>query len=96
MTQTHINFDAPAIRHSRTSVAAAESIAPHLGELQAVVLARIAHEPCTDEEGIESTGLSPSTYRPRRIECVRMGLVIDSGSTRKTRSGRSATIWRTV
>lgn len=48
---------------------------------------------CTDEEGIEATGIAASTYRPRRVELVRDGLLMDSGLTRKTKSNHAATVW---
>ena len=50
----------------------------------------------TDEEGIRSTGLSPSSYRPRRGELVTAGQVEDSGETRRGSSGRAMTVWVVV
>lgn len=94
MTQLTI-FDAPAQRHSHTSQAAAVAIAPDSSRLRAQVLAAIReHGGLTDNQGIYLTGLSPSTYRPRRIELVQRGLVVDSGETRLTDSGRKAVVWR--
>jgi hypothetical protein len=52
--------------------------------------------PLTDEEMQVRLEMNPSTQRPRRIELVGMGLVVDSGTTRKTRSGRSAVAWKMV
>ena len=86
----------PSVRGSATSIAAAVAIAPHIGRLQQVVLDYIrscGSEGCTDEQIIDATGLSPSSARPRRVECVEKGLVCDSGRVRLTRSGRSATVW---
>jgi hypothetical protein len=51
-------------------------------------------EGATDEEGIAGLGLSPSTFRPRRIELMQAGLVEDSGQRRLTAAGRSAIVWR--
>lgn len=93
---------APFQPHSEPSREAAEQIKPHLGELQIEVLeqlARIGAHGWTDHELIaivaEAKRLpeEPNTVRPRRIELVRLGFVIDSGRTRKTRSGRKATVW---
>lgn len=86
---------APSVRGSQTSAAAADSLdAPTLNRLERVVLEWLAqHGPATDEEIIAGTGLNPSTARPRRIELVRRGLVVEAG-TRKTASGRYATAWR--
>lgn len=97
MTQTQIDFDAPAQRHSQTSVAAADAIAPNAASLRGKVLSylRICGG-ATDEEGIEATGIPPSTYRPRRVELWRGGHIVDSGVTRPTRSGRQAVVWIVV
>lgn len=87
----------PAQRHSATSVEAAEGIKPDASRLRALVLSAIVSGGgLTDEEGIERTGLSPSTYRPRRVELVQAGRVADSGGTRPTRSGRKAAVWVAV
>lgn len=48
---------------------------------------------CTDEEGGLALAINPSTYRPRRIELVERGAVIDSSTTRRTSSGRQAVVW---
>lgn len=97
MTQATINFNQPAQRHSPTSIAAAEAIAPDSNRLRVKVLAAIReHGGLTDNQGIYVTGLSPSTYRPRRIELVQRGQVVDSGETRLTASGRKAVVWRVV
>ena len=93
-------FDLPPHqRHSKTSRAAAESIKPHLNALQARVLGCIQLEPAygaTDDEIQRMTGMNPSTQRPRRIELLEKGLIRDSGRTRKTKSGRAATVWVVV
>jgi hypothetical protein len=92
--QSQLNFDCPAQRHSPTSVAAATAIAPRAGTLRAEVYAwLLANGPATDEEGIAGTELGASTYRPRRIELVRAGLVFDSGLVAKTASGHDAVRW---
>lgn len=93
---TQIDMFAPAQRFSRTSRAAARSIEPALGRLQALVLAEIkltgAHG-ATDDELQRAMRINPSTERPRRIELVRKKLVFDSGRERKTASGRNAVVW---
>jgi len=45
----------------------------------------------TDNEGIEILGLDGSSYRPRRIELVRMGRVRDSGERRN-----GSTVWEVI
>lgn len=87
---------APSVRGSVTSAAAADSLAGEpLNALQRRVLEflRARPEGATDEEIIRGTGLNPSTARPRRIELVRLGRVKGAG-TRRTSSGRSASVWR--
>jgi transcription initiation factor IIE alpha subunit len=85
----------PCQRHSPTSRQAAESVRPHLGALQQRVLDFIRDRGgATDNEIIAGTGLSGSTVRPRRIELVQRGLVVDCGETRATETGRKAVVWR--
>jgi transcription initiation factor IIE alpha subunit len=88
-------FAAPAQRHSPTSVAAAEAITPGVANAcQRRVLAYLEeHGPATDEEIAAGLGMNPSTARPRRIELVRRGLVVECG-TKRTASGRMASAWR--
>jgi predicted ArsR family transcriptional regulator len=47
----------------------------------------------TDKEIGEALGLGGDTVRPRRWELVNAGLVVDSEETRRTPSGRNATVW---
>jgi hypothetical protein len=87
---------APAVRGSVTSAQAADSLGPAtLNALQRQVLALLQATPggLTDEEMQHRLGMNPSTQRPRRIELARRGLVVEAG-TRKTASGRMATVWR--
>lgn len=86
---------APAVQHSRTSMAAADSLTGDtLNALQKQVVAFLReHGPSTDEEIATGLGMNPSTERPRRIELARRGLVVEAGE-RKTASGRKATVWR--
>lgn len=85
-----------AQRHSPTSVAAAYSLAPErLSDLHRQVLAYLGQHPegQTDEEIAAGLELSQNTARPRRVELVRRGLVVEAGQ-RKTRSNRQAVAWR--
>lgn len=85
----------PAQHHSVTSVQAAERIEPDAKTLRHRVLMVLkVNGGLTDEEMQLGIPMNPSTQRPRRIELVNMGLVVDSGLTRLTRSGRKATVWR--
>lgn len=96
MNQTAFDFDAPAQRHSPTSVAAAEAIEPHSDTLRARVLEVIrlsADEGLTDEQIGERTGIGLNTVRPRRRECEKAGLIVKADFTRATNSGRAAQVW---
>jgi hypothetical protein len=48
----------------------------------------------TDHEMQQMLAMNPSTQRPRRIELVEGGWVVDSGITRLTPSQREAVVWR--
>jgi len=87
---------APSARGSMTSAQAADSLPPAtLNALQRKVLELLQATPegLTDEEMQLALGMNPSTQRPRRIELARRGLVVEAG-TRKTASGRNASVWR--
>ena len=87
---------APSVNGSITSAKAADSLSPTtLNALQRQVLALLQATPggLTDEEQQTRLGMNPSTQRPRRIELARRGLVVEAG-TRRTASGRMATVWR--
>lgn len=88
---------APAVRGSVTSAQAADSLGPAtLNAMQRRVyefLRTCGAFGATDEEMQLALGMNPSTQRPRRIELVRRGLVVEDG-TRRTASGRNASVWR--
>lgn len=100
MTQTLPLFAqrAPSVRGSITSAKAADSLdAKTLNRLHRQVLEYLATRPdgATDEEIVAGTGLSPNTARPRRIELVTRGLIVQAG-TRRTASKRMANVWRVI
>lgn len=89
----------PAQMHSQTSIAAAERALPTAGTMRRRIYDQLKQwhsTGATDAELQDELRIDPSTQRPRRIELVNAGLVRDSGRTRKTRSGRSATVWEVV
>jgi hypothetical protein len=47
----------------------------------------------TDEELVEASGLHRLTAPARRSELTQAGLVVSSGKTRLTTTGKSATVW---
>ncbi len=92
-------IQAPHVTGSATSEAAAEAIRPSAANLREVVQRAIISaglRGLTDEEGIATTGLNPSTYRPRRIDLQRVGALVDLGERRATASGRAAVVWFAV
>jgi hypothetical protein len=88
---------APAVMSSAPSIAAADAILPHLAHLEALVLRALQRFPAgmgaTDQELQRLCRLSGDTERPRRVRLVELGLVEDSGQTRRGASGRKATVW---
>ncbi len=79
-----------------TSKAAAKAIEPHINEQHRLLLGYYrfyGRDGVTDQEMSEATKLDGSTVRPRRIELVDKGFVIDSGRTRATKTGRQATVY---
>jgi hypothetical protein len=85
----------PHVAGSKTSKAAAQQIASPSGVLRQTVLDYLRKQgPLTDEQMQVGLAMNPSTQRPRRVELVKLGFVEDTGTTRKTTSGRKAAIWR--
>lgn len=86
----------PCQGHSDTSKAAARQIEPCTAKGRRLIWDYLAAHPegATDEEMQFGIDMNPSTQRPRRIELVAAGQVVDSGLKRETRSGREATVWK--
>jgi hypothetical protein len=85
----------PYQRHSQTSLDAARELQNKTTK-KALVFKEIVcrgKEGATDEEIMMDLGMSPNTERPRRVELVREGFIVDSGRTRKTRANRDAVVW---
>lgn len=88
-----------AQEHSPTSIAAACAIESCARTLRARVLNFLKERGkygATDEEMQMLLSMNPSTQRPRRIALCEKSMVRDSGKTRKTQSGRQATVWVAV
>jgi hypothetical protein len=80
--QAMLDFDAPAQRHSPTSCAAAEAIAPHVQPAEARVLEWVRScgaAGSTDNEGIAAGVCSINGYRARRVSLWRKGLIVQRG-----------------
>jgi hypothetical protein len=100
MSRTKDFRDMPLfVPDSETSRAAAESMIEAAGTLRSKVRIYIVtegYDGATDDEVEVALGLKSNTARPRRHELMERSLVMDSGRTRKTRSGRDATVWITA
>jgi hypothetical protein len=82
-----------------TSRAAAQAILALLPTLQQAVYAyAYAQGPSgfTDDDMMDHFGSIRSTYRTRRSELTRAGLIVDTGRTRVLPTRRHATVWAIV
>ena len=83
--------------YQETSRQAAASIKPHLSRLQVDILNLvIARNGVTCDEVERSLELRHQTASARIRELASSGLIQDSGTKRKTSSGRTAVVWRHV
>jgi DNA-binding Lrp family transcriptional regulator len=83
----------PYVKSSDTSRDAAESMRPHVSEIEQRVLAFVKLRARTCEELEEATGLSHQTASARLKGLADKGLIKDSGARRPTRSGRAARVY---
>ncbi|TXH57058.1 MAG: hypothetical protein E6Q97_05045 [Desulfurellales bacterium] len=85
----------PYVADSDTSHAAADSMRVHAAHLRGEIYDLVAksHDGMTCDEAEEITGRPHQSVSPRFLELRKMGRIVDSGIRRKTRSGRSATVW---
>jgi hypothetical protein len=82
---------------AETQISSAMEIQPASGRERIRVLNVIAATEgrgATDEEIQILLQMNPSTERPRRVELVEKGWVEKTELRRRTRSGRSAVVWR--
>lgn len=79
-----------------TSIAAARSLVDDVETLRSRVLEAIRRRPSTCDELETTLDLSHQTCSARVWELRRLGLVVDSGDRRRTRSGRAAKIWTRI
>ena len=92
--QHFIDFDAPAQKHSETSVAAAKSQTKEKRESQRQRILDLlaARGPMTDEAIGQALGIDLNAVRPRRVKLVDDGLVQAVGEGR-TVAGKRAVTW---
>jgi hypothetical protein len=95
MTQGDLLSWVPYVRHSETSRAAADAMAPHVTPLQQKILDHLReYGELTDEEMQWGIPMGANTQRPRRRELQLLGRVVDTGKTRANASGKQAVIWK--
>ena len=86
----------PFQAHSETSRSAAERVSAPRRQLRIELLDYLRSRGATgatDEELQVGIPMPANTERPRRVECMDEGLVIDSRKKRKGSSGRKAVVW---
>ena len=77
---------------SHDAAAAAQHLA--LGRMDRLVeMLREHPDGLADFEGSTIMDLPPDTYRPLRGKLVKVGVVVNTGRTRETPSGRDAIVW---
>lgn len=89
----------PLVRRDarETSREAARSVAGTAGDIRTALLRAFieaGQEGLTDDEGQSRTGINGNSYRPRRVELERLGLVTATALRRRTQTGRSAAVFR--
>ena len=82
---------APGSETSREAAEKAEGTA-EAGRARVLSLLR-RQGPMTLQQIEDALGWNGNTVRPRRKELEAAGLVVDSGKTAKTKSGRNAVLW---
>jgi hypothetical protein len=87
--------------HARATDPATSRQGPDAGNMtrnRALVLELLRQRARTDEELVQALAgqMSASGARTRRAELVRSGLVADTGTRRKSQTGRSHKVWKAV
>ena len=92
-TSTSLPY-APGSETSREAAEKAEGTA-EAGRAR-VLACLVRHGAMTLQQIEDALGWSGNTVRPRRCELEAAGLVVNSGRTAKTKSGRDAVLWEAV
>ena len=77
-----------------TSKAAGVAAREFLGDHERLILEALAAGPGTKDEIATRCGLTEQQVARRMHGLARLGRVADTGTTRRTTSGRMATVWR--
>lgn len=86
----------PWQRNSDTSREAAATVRAKAPALRTAVLGYVTgrgEQGATNEEVSVAMGIKLQTVCPRMFELREAGVVVDSGTRRKTESGRDAVVW---
>lgn len=89
----------PAVRLPKVRRTAREKVAEparYTGASRDQVLAYVTDcgtHGATDEEMQVQLSMGANTQRPRRVELVQRGRLVDSGKTRRTVAGVAAVVW---
>lgn len=91
-TRGVVRADAPS-----TSEDAADHVWPRTGSQRWRLLTLLWNTPdgLTDEQMSTLSRIAPNSQRPRRVELVEAGWVVDSGERRETIGGSEAIVWVT-
>ena len=84
----------PGAKREGTSRAAAEQVAPRAPTLRELVVMALEVEEMTADETAAALDKSVLSIRPRFSEALALGLIEDTGRTRKNDSGKDAVVWR--
>ena len=85
----------PGWKGQDTSRAAAEAVKPTAGKLREIVLRALKRRgPSTPEEVAVWSGIDLMSVRPRFSELSASGLIETTGTTRQSRTGKRAKVWR--
>jgi predicted HTH transcriptional regulator len=86
----------PGARRTKTSRAAAKSVAPKVPRLRDRVLAVLKQTPMTPDECAGRLGESVLAIRPRVTELKKLGLIVDTGQTRLNASKLKASVFKVL
>lgn len=92
-------FDAPypaqpGWKAEGTSRKAAEAMKPRAPSIRERIVSLVKDNDLTPDEAAAILGETVLAVRPRFSEAARLGLIEDTGRTRRNASGLKATVWR--
>jgi hypothetical protein len=94
--QGHVRTPKLPAEATETQIEAARAVEPRTGTQRHKVLSFLrlrCERGATDQQISDELALGLNSVRPRRLELVEAGLVIDSGRRRETSTGCLAQVW---